>query len=254
MDRLSGKVAVVTGASSGIGYATSKLFASSGAAVVVGARRGAELEALVAEIERLGGRARALAGDVRDEAYAKALVELAVSAFGGLDIGFNNAGTLGEMAAVPDLSLAGWTDTLATNLTAAFLGAKYQVPAMVARGGGSVIFTSTFVGHTVGFPGMAAYAASKAGLIGLTQVLAAEVGPLGVRVNAILPGGTDTPMGRSVTTTPEVLAHVRGLHALKRIAAPEEIARCVLHLASDDASFVTGTAMLVDGGISINRQ
>ena len=254
MDRLSGKVAVVTGASSGIGYATAKLFASSGAAVVVGARRGAELEALVAEIERLGGRARALAGDVRDEAYAKALVELAVSAFGGLDIGFNNAGTLGEMAAVPDLSLAGWTDTLATNLTAAFLGAKYQVPAMVARGGGSVIFTSTFVGHTVGFPGMAAYAASKAGLIGLTQVLAAEVGPLGVRVNAILPGGTDTPMGCSVTTTPEVLAHVRGLHALKRIAAPEEIARCVLHLASDDASFVTGTAMLVDGGISINRQ
>ena len=254
MNRLSGKVAVVTGASSGIGYATAKLFASSGAAVVVGARRGAELEALVAEIERLGGRARALAGDVRDEAYAKALVELAVSAFGGLDIGFNNAGTLGEMAAVPDLSLAGWTDTLATNLTAAFLGAKYQVPAMVARGGGSVIFTSTFVGHTVGFPGMAAYAASKAGLIGLTQVLAAEVGPLGVRVNAILPGGTDTPMGRSVTTTPEVLAHVRGLHALKRIAAPEEIARCVLHLASDDASFVTGTAMLVDGGISINRQ
>ena len=124
---------------------------------------------------------------------------------------------------------------------------------MVARGGGSLIFTSTFVGHTVGFPGMAAYAASKAGLIGLTQVLAAEYGPQGIRVNAILPGGTDTPMGHSVADTPDTIAFVENLHALKRIARPEEIARSVLHLASDAASFMTGAAVMVDGGVSIMR-
>ena len=124
---------------------------------------------------------------------------------------------------------------------------------MVARGGGSLIFTSTFVGHTVGFPGMAAYAASKAGVIGLMQVLAVEYGPKGVRANAILAGGTDTPMGQSVADTPESKAFVEGLHALKRIARPEEIAHAALHLASDAASFMTGAAVAVDGGISINR-
>jgi len=125
--------------------------------------------------------------------------------------------------------------------------------AMVERGGGSLIFTSTFVGHTVGFPGMAAYAASKAGLLGLTQVLAAEYGPQGIRVNALLPGGTDTPMGRLVADTPEKQDFVAGLHALKRIAAPEEIARSALYLASEAGSFTTGTAMLVDGGVSVLR-
>ncbi|HET8727547.1 MAG TPA: SDR family oxidoreductase [Alphaproteobacteria bacterium] len=252
---LAEKVAIVTGASSGIGRATAKLFASEGASVVVTARRQAELDALVAEIEKAGGRAVAVAGDVRDEALAKALVETAVGRFGGLDVAFNNAGSTGEMAPVPDLSPAGWRDTLDTNLTSAFLGAKHQVPAMIERGGGSLVFTSTFVGHTVGMPGMAAYAASKAGLIGLTQVLAAEFGAKGIRANAVLPGGTDTPS--SVTNapgaTPEVQAFVEGLHALKRMAAPEEIARSVLHLASDASSFITGTALLVDGGVSINR-
>ncbi|WP_404838527.1 SDR family oxidoreductase [Aeromonas media] len=135
----------------------------------------------------------------------------------------------------------------------AFVGAKYQIPAMQARGGGSLIFTSTFVGHTLGLPGMAAYAASKAGLIGLTQVLAAEFGAQGVRVNALLPGGTDTPMGRAFTNTPESLAFVQNMHALKRLAQPEEIARSALYLASDASSFTTGIALLADGGVSICR-
>ncbi len=187
------KVAIVTGASSGIGRATAKLFAEQGASVVLAARREKELELLAAEISGEGGRAQALAGDVRDEAYAKALVELAIGEFGGLDIAFNNAGIVGSMGPISELSVDDWRDTLDTNLTGAFLGAKYQIPAMIERGGGSLIFTSTFVGHTVGMPGMAAYAASKAGLIGLTQVLAAEYGPKGIRVNALLPGGTDTP-------------------------------------------------------------
>lgn len=253
MTSLSGKVAIVTGASSGIGRATALLFAREGAEVVVTARRRQALEQLVAEIAAEGGTAVAHVGDIGDEACAKALVALAVETYGGLDIAFNNAGTLGEMGPVATVSLAGWRDTLDTNLTSAFLGAKYQLPAMIARGGGSLIFTSTFVGYTAGIPGMAAYAASKAGLIGLTQVLAAEVGADGIRVNAILPGGTDTPMGRAVADTPEATAFVESLHALKRIATPEEIARSVLHLASDASSFMTGAAMLVDGGVSICR-
>jgi NAD(P)-dependent dehydrogenase (short-subunit alcohol dehydrogenase family) len=255
MTVLADKVAIVTGASSGIGLATARLFADEGAKVVATARRGAELEALVAEIEGAGGIAVAVPGDVRDEALARALVETAISRFGGLDIAFNNAGLVGQMAPVFELSLAAWHEVLETNLTSAFLGAKYQVPAMIERGGGSLIFTSTFVGHTAGMPGMAAYAASKAGLIGLMQVLATEFGAKGIRANAILPGGTDTPA--SITNAPgagpEVLAFVEGLHALKRMAKPEEIARSVLHLASDASSFMTGAAVLVDGGLSINR-
>lgn len=253
MSALSNKVAIVTGASSGIGYATAKLFAHEGAKVVVAARRQAELDALVEEITYASGHAVALAGDVKDEAFAKALVGLAIGRFGGLDVAFNNAGTTGEMGATPAVSLAEWENTIRTNLTSAFLGAKYQLPAMLDRNGGSLIFTSTFVGHTVGLPGMAAYAASKAGLIGLTQALASEFGPQGIRVNALLPGGTDTPMGRAFANTPDALAFVHGLHALKRMAQPEEIAQSALYLASDASSFTTGSALLADGGVSINR-
>ncbi|MBB5412944.1 short-subunit dehydrogenase [Paraburkholderia sp. HC6.4b] len=119
---------------------------------------------------------------------------------------------------------------------------------MIKQGGGSIIFTSTFVGYSFAFPGTAAYAASKVGLIGLTQALAAEYGPQGVRVNAILPGAVDTQMYRGMNDTAESQTFVTGLHALKRVAKPEEIARSALYLASDDSSFVTGTASLVDGG------
>src|SRR5688572_19019429 len=159
---LRDKVAIVTGASSGIGRATALLFAREGARVVVAARRQPELDALVAEIGANGGQAAALAGDVKGEAYAKALVDLAVTKFGGLDIAFNNAGIVGEMGPLSDLSVEGWHAILDTNLTSSFLGAKYQLPAMVARGGGSFILTASFVGYTAGIPGMAAYAASKA--------------------------------------------------------------------------------------------
>ncbi len=173
--------------------------------------------------------------------------------FGGLDVAFNNAGAIGEMGATPNVSLSEWVVTISTNLTSYFLGAKYKIPAMLDRSGGSLIFTSTFVGYTVGLPGMAAYAASKAGLIGLTQALACEFGSQGVRVNALLPGGTDTPMGRAFANTPETLVFVQGLHALKRMALPDEIAKPVLYLASDASSFTTGSALLADGGVSISR-
>lgn len=250
---LAGKVAIVTGASSGIGRATAALFAREGADVVAAARRRPELDALVGEIEAAGGTAVAVAGDVRDEAFAAALVDTAVRRFGGLDVAFNNAGALGPMGPTPAVSRSDWSDALESNLTSAFLGAKHQIPAMLERGGGSLIFTSSFVGHTAGMPGVAAYAAGKAGMIGLTKALAVEFGARGVRVNAILPGGTDTSMARAMIDSEEGWAFVEGLHALKRTSTPEEIARSVLYLASDASAFTTGTAMLADGGISINR-
>ncbi len=253
MPLLQAKTAIVTGASSGIGRATALLLAREGAAVIVGARRADALAALVAEITDAGGRACAVPGDIADAAHAQALVDAAQAQFGGLDIAFNNAGDIGPMGPTPDIDLAAWDRTLRVNLTSAFLAAKAQLPAMQRRGGGSLIFTSSFVGHTVGFPGVASYAASKAGLVGLVQALAAEFGQQGVRVNAILPGGTDTPMFQAMNGTAEARAFIAGLHALKRVAMPDEIAKAVLYLASDMSSFQTGTAMLVDGGLSITR-
>ena len=192
----------------------------------------------------------ALAGDVRSEDYASALVALAVRTWGRLDVAFNNAGTLGEAGPSTEVSEAGWNDAIAINLTGAFLGAKHQIAEMLKHGGGSVIFTSTFVGYSFAFAGVAAYAASKSGLIGLTQALAAEFGPRGVRVNAILPGAVETGMYREMNDTADKQAFMTNLHALKRVAQPEELARSVLYLASDDSAFVTGEALVVDGGLT----
>ncbi|MGB1015784.1 MAG: SDR family oxidoreductase, partial [Nannocystaceae bacterium] len=139
------------------------------------------------------------------------------------------------------------------NLTACFLGCQAQIPAMRTRGQGSIVLTSTFVGTHVRFPQMAAYAASKAGLIGLVRTLAAEFGPEHIRVNALLPGGCDTAMGRQVADTPQAREHVAGLHALRRLATPQEIAFSAVYLLSEASSFTTGSALLADGGISSVR-
>lgn len=253
--RLEGKVAIVTGASSGIGRAAAKLFAQEGARVVVTARREGELEALTDEIAEAGGEACAVAGDIADEHLADRLVETALASYGRLDIGFNNAGAVGLNLPVSDLPTAAWREVVDVNLTAAFLGARSQGRAMAEAGGGSLIFTSSFVGTAAGLPGMGAYAAAKAGLAGLAQVLAVELGPRGVRANVLLSGGADTAMNpaRNPGTPPELLQYFNGLHALGRIARPEEIARAALFLASDDASFVTGAAIAVDGGAAVAR-
>ncbi len=250
MQSLINKTAIITGASSGIGKAAARLFAQHGARLIVNGRRADELDALCAEIRAEGGLAIAVVGDVAHESLQQQMVELAEKEFGGLDIAFNNAGTLGLAKATTDVTADEWQAVLNTNLNAAFLAAKYQLPAMQRRGSGSLLFTSSFVGHTAAFPGLAAYAASKAGLIGLTQALAVEYGPQKIRVNSLLPGGTETGMLQEFNATAEALAP---MFAIKRIAQASEIAQAALFLASDAASFVTGTAMLVDGGVSIQR-
>ena len=247
---LKSKSIIVTGASSGIGAAAALLFAAEGANVVLGARRSAKLETLAGQINQSDGRAVFLAGDVKDEDYADALVGLAMNEFGGLDGAFNNAGTVGETGPVADMEIGNWNDVISVNLTSAFLAAKAQIPACKTRGQGSIVFTSSFVGFSNGgMPGMAAYAASKAGLIGLVKSLASDHAADGVRVNALLPGGTITPSGGE--GNPATLDFIANLHPMKRMANAKEIAQSALFLLSDRSTFMTGSPMIVDGGISV---
>lgn len=247
---MQNKTIVITGASSGIGAAAAVLFARAGANLVLGARRPAELEAVARSARAQGGKAVVMPGDVIDDGYAQALVDLAQSQYGGIDGAFNNAGIVGDMCAMPEMPADNWHRVIATNLTSAFHAARAQIPAMTARGGGSIVFTSTFVGFSnAGLPGMGAYAASKAGLIGLVKSLAADHAAQGVRVNALLPGGTITPAGGE--GDPAALDFVSGLHPMKRMARADEIAEAALFLLSDRSSFMTGSPMLVDGGMSV---
>lgn len=246
MALLDGKTAIITGASAGIGRAIALMFAEQGAAVVLMARNQAKLDQVADDIRSKGGRAHVFAGDVSQAGTHEACVAAAICEFGGLDIAINNAGTVGAVKPLADISPEDWQHTLDTNLTASFLGARSQIPAMLARGGGSIVFTSSFVGTSVGLPGMAAYGASKAGLMGLVKGIAADYGARGIRANALLPGGVDTGMAGDQSQKD----WAAGLHAMKRIAQPEEIASAALFLASPMASFVTGSAFFADGGNS----
>ena len=246
---LKGKTLIITGASSGIGAAAALLFAAEGANVVLGARREKELAGLAVEIEDKGGQASYLVGDVTDIDYSFALVEHAIARFGGLDGAFNNAGVVGDMVGAPDMSVENWQSVIDTNLTSAFYSAKAQIPALKKHGGGSIVFTSSFVGFdNAGMPGMGAYAAAKAGLIGFTKSLAVDHAADQIRVNAVLPGGTLTAMAGDDPDTHEFIAN---LHPLKRLATPEEIAQAALFLLSDRSAFVTGSPMSVDGGMAV---
>jgi NAD(P)-dependent dehydrogenase (short-subunit alcohol dehydrogenase family) len=247
---LENKTVIITGASSGIGAAAATVFARAGANLVLGARRRAELDLVAADARQQGGRAVTLPGDVTNPDYANALVRLAQAEFGGLDGAFNNAGIVGDMISAPEMSAENWNKVIATNLTSAFFAAKAQIPALLDRGQGALVFTSSFVGvSNGGLTGMGAYAASKAGLVGLVKSLASDHAAAGVRINALLPGGTVTPAGGE--GNPDALDFIASLHPMKRMAAPREIAEAALFLLSDRASFITGSAMLADGGISV---
>jgi len=244
MRLLKGKVAIITGASSGIGKAAAMLFSASGASLVLVARRQERLDAVVGEIKDQGGRAIAIAGDVTDEHTHARAVTAACTTFGGLHIALNNAGLVGTMAPLAKIEPRQWSEVLEVNLTAAFLGARSQVPAMLEYGGGALVFTGSFVGNSVGLPGMGAYGAAKAALLGLVRGIAADYAANGIRANALLPGGTATDMAGDASQR----EWAASLHAMKRIAQPEEIARAALFLASDMSSFVTGSALWADGG------
>lgn len=244
MRMLTGKNAIVTGASSGIGRATAVLLAQQGASIVLNGRNEAALAATQATIEAAGGTAHIAAGDVGDEATHRTAIKIATDRLGGLHIAVNNAGVIGAYGPLETIGLTDWEQTLRTNLTGAFLGARSQIPAMRAAGGGSIVFISSFVGTSVGLPGMAAYGATKAALMGLAKGITADHGAEHIRANAVLAGGTDTPAAGSA----EQKTWAAGLHAMKRIADPDEIAQAVLFLASDMSSFVTGSALYADGG------
>ncbi|UXT49311.1 SDR family oxidoreductase [Agrobacterium tumefaciens] len=244
MKLLENKVAIITGASSGIGRATAKLFAAQGAAVVINARGAAALEEVAAEIREAGGRVHTVAGDAGVAETHDRLTDAAESVFGGLDIAVNNAGAVGVMKPLAEISPEEWEHVFNVNLTSAFLGASCQIPPMLTRGSGSIVFTSSFVGTSVGIPGMTAYGAAKAALMGLVKGVTADYAVRGIRANALLPGGVDTPAAGDAAQK----EWAAGLHAMKRIAEPEEIAQAALFLASPMASFVAGSALFADGG------
>jgi NAD(P)-dependent dehydrogenase (short-subunit alcohol dehydrogenase family) len=254
MRLLEGKVAIVTGAASGIGRATACLLAQEGAAVAVAditPRGGRETVQLIEEAD---GRATFVPVDVTDAKQLAAMVETTRRTYGGLDILHANAGVPGPDKPLVEWSRQEWDQVVSVNLTGVFLTCRAAVPVVAERGGGSIIITASAAGIQA-TPFTCAYNATKAGVISLTQTLALECAPLGIRVNAIAPGEVDTPMGLEALHGDRRLldAYLR-LIPLKRIAQAEEIARAVLYLASDAASYVTGITLPVDGGIMLRNE
>lgn len=251
MKRLEGKSAVVTGAASGIGRASAILFAEEGAKVVA-VDRAPEVEQTVATIRSAGGKAIALAKDVSSEASVAEIMATAVREFGGLDVCYANAGVSGGFIPLFETTVEQFTDVLKVNLVGAFLTLKYAAQIMVEKKRGSIICTASVAGLRSGAGGVP-YSASKAGVISLVQTAANQLYGTGVRVNAICPGLIETGMTKPIFD----FARARGtdqkigqLNPLRRAGDPTEIARVALFLASEDASYVNGQALAVDGGLS----
>jgi NAD(P)-dependent dehydrogenase (short-subunit alcohol dehydrogenase family) len=252
MGRLDGKVAIITGSASGIGRGTAMRFAGEGAAVVITDLNVEGGEAAVRDCKENGGRAVFQKADVSSEADIKALVARAIKEFGRLDIVYNNAGVGGAIGALEQISVEDWDKSIAVLLRSVFLGIKHSVAEMRKVGGGSIISTASVAGIR-GFAGLHPYCAAKAGVVNLTRSAALEFAKDKIRVNCICPGGINTPiLHRNQPGVKEAMEDwmAKG-QPIQRAGHPEDIAGMALYLASDDSQWVTGQAMVVDGGLTI---
>ena len=242
------KVVLITGATSGIGQVTALAFAKAGAKVVVSGRREAEGQAVVAEIKAAGGEATFVKADVAVEADVAALVAKTVATYGRIDIAFNNAG-VEHSGAVVDATEADYRHVFDINVWGVLSSMKHEIPVMLKQGGGVIINTSSAVGH-VAMGGASIYVASKHAVEGLTKAAALEYAKQGIRINTVAPAAIETDMMNRFTGggKEETLSYMRSLHPIGRLGRSEEIANPVLFLASDAASFITGTSLKVDGG------
>jgi meso-butanediol dehydrogenase / (S,S)-butanediol dehydrogenase / diacetyl reductase len=249
--KLAGKIALVTGAGSGIGQAIAVLFAAEGARVGVADFSEAGGAATVDQIRRAGGEAEFYQVDVAKSTDVQRMVAGVVQRWGRLDILCNNAG-IGVAATVVDTAEEDWDRTLAVDLKGVFLGCKYAIPSMIERGGGVIVNTSSVAGQ-VGVPNRAAYCAAKAGVVGLTKSIAVDFVGRNIRINAICPGTVDSPWIQKILSaqTDPVGERQRMVERqpMGRMGEPAEIARAALYLACDDSAFVTGTALIIDGGL-----
>jgi NAD(P)-dependent dehydrogenase (short-subunit alcohol dehydrogenase family) len=247
--RFRDKSVLVTGAGSGIGRAASLMFAAEGGRLIVVDRNAADARETAERIARAGGEAVAIAADVTRAADCRRMVDEAVSAYGRLDVAFNNAGIGGSGFPMAEEEEVAFDEVVAVNLKGVFLSMKYEIPAIAKAGGGTIVNTASVAG-LIGEPGISSYSASKHGVVGLTRTAALDHIKQGVRINAICPGATRTPLLERWFQDPNVEAFVMNRHPIGRIGEPEEIARVALFLASDEASFVVGQAWAIDGGLS----
>jgi NAD(P)-dependent dehydrogenase (short-subunit alcohol dehydrogenase family) len=247
MPDFKGKVALVTGAASGIGRESALAFARAGAKVVCADVTQDAGEETVKMIKDMGGDATFVKCDVSQDAQVKALVDKAVELYGHLDFAHNNAGIEGAMGFCKECTEENWDRTIAINLKGVFLCCKYEIPYLIKNGGGAIVNTASVAG-LVGFPGLPAYCASKGGVVQLTKTLALEVATENIRVNAVCPGVIKTPMiDRLTNDDPAALKSFTDMEPVGRLGSPAEIADVVVYLCSDEASFVTGVPMPVDG-------
>ncbi len=251
MNRLSGKVAIVTGGNAGIGEAIAKAFAQEGAAVVITGRRQAELDRVVGDIVKEQGKAIAVAGSVTDDAHVQDTVRRTVQQFGRLDILDNNAGIGDFGKRLHEIDDATWAQVLDVNLTGVFRLTRACLPQMLKQGTGVIVMISS-IASLVGLPTLPAYAASKGALDAMTRALAVDYARDGIRCNVVNPGLVDTPMAAPLMSHPEQLAPILAHYPIRRVGNPEDVASLVLYLASDEAAWVTGGTFPVDGGRTIS--